>query len=109
MSGSCGNARGKNGNFLRAGGKRAYDVNTFYREQFTDLLEPDFKFPGCDDPSYRVGLNFLALAFYLVEDSEFRKKFREEIDAAGAVGIGNRLCVEQSFLQRVDRADVRLW
>ena len=61
-----------------------------------------------DDLADRRSRNLARLVLHDIGNAELSKHLGRDVDAAGAVGIGDRLRREQRALDRFHRADVRL-
>ncbi len=69
----CGDARGKNGDPLRAGRQRTDDVDALDGAQLADLLESNLELSCGNKSAHGVGLDFPALSLNLIEDAELWK------------------------------------
>ena len=86
--------------------QRADIVDTREVRQLAHLLEADLGFAAGDDAADGYpGRGLLELALDLVGDAQALEQ-ADDVDAARAGGIADRLGRQQRFLQRVDGADV---
>jgi hypothetical protein len=108
LPGGRSNTGGEHGDLLQLGRQRPDEIDAWHGTQFADLLEADFRLAAGDDGGNRFALDHPALRLDLIGDAETPEQLGRHVDAAGAVGIGDRSRVEQCALERVDRADLRL-
>src|SRR5262245_25480670 len=96
------------GDQLDLGGQRTDIVDAGKEGELADLLEADLGFAiGDDGADENARRRLLELALDLVGDAELLEH-GDDIDAARAGGIADRLRGKQRLLERVDRADVGL-
>ena len=94
--------------FCKSAGSGPTISTARHRQHFADLLEADLGVAARDDLADRRRRNFPGLVLHLVGDAELLEHLGRDIDAAGAVGIGDRLRRQQRALDRVGGTDVGL-
>src|SRR5204862_6257357 len=105
--GGGGHGGGEYRDLLPFGRQRPDDVDALDRYQLADLLEADFGVAMRDNLADRRGRDLPGLALHFLGEAESRKQLGADIDAAGAVGIGDRLRRLEGARERIDGADVR--
>ena len=106
---TAGDAGGKHRDLLQFVRQRTDDVDAFHRLQFADLLEADLGLAARDDLADRRGRESSAPCPSSSRlDAELVEHLGRDIDAAGAVGIGDGLRGQQRALERIGRGDIRL-
>ena len=74
----------------------------------TYLLKSEISIPSRDYLTHRFRRNHFAFGFNLVGNAKLLVKDVLDIDAAGTVGIGNRVCVRERVLKSFNSADIWL-
>src|SRR5712691_4698620 len=87
-------ARREDRRLLHLGGYRSDYLDPGHRNQRADRLQADLSIASRNHRANRLGGDHLALAGDLIRDAESWKDDRRQIDAARAVGIGDRLRLE---------------
>src|SRR5262245_19439915 len=101
-------AGGEHGDQLDVGGQRTDIVDAGKEGELADLLEADIGLSiGYDAADENACRRLLELALDLVGNAQLLEH-GDDVDAARAGGIADRLGGEQRLLERIDRADVGL-
>ena len=74
-----------------------------HRQQLAQLLEAEFGIALGDDLADRHGRNHAALGLHFGVDAELLEHLRLDVDAAGAVGIGDRFGLQQNLAEALHR------
>ena len=98
----------ENRHLLRALRNDANDLDAFYGEQFAHLLETDLCLAPGHDIADALGDDHVALRLQLRLDPELGIHLLLNIDAAGAIGIGDGFCGFQRRLEGIERRNIGL-